>query len=114
MDKVEWNRMDRPHQAQRVQQLRTAGVSVVLCSGGRYEDVYHRKGIRGRWHVTALIVDARVSFIGGANLTANPHVNGELVHHCTDVAGVAATEQAIRALREQLCPGAVVLSHGKS
>ena len=63
-----------------------------------------------RWHVKALVVDGRVSFTGGANLTANSQVNEELVQHRIDVAAVAATERAIRAFRGQICPDAVMLS----
>jgi phosphatidylserine/phosphatidylglycerophosphate/cardiolipin synthase-like enzyme len=57
------------HQRSRLERLRRAGATVVLCRG---------TPSTGSFHAKAVVTDRRTAFIGSANMTAKSLRNGEL------------------------------------
>jgi hypothetical protein len=72
VDRQYFSARSAPRQRPRLLELQEAGAAVYLCQGcgGRY----------GRFHKKAVVVDSRIAYVGGANLTDQAvNYNGELV-----------------------------------
>jgi phosphatidylserine/phosphatidylglycerophosphate/cardiolipin synthase-like enzyme len=57
------------HQRSRLDRLRRAGATIVLCRGTRFT---------GSFHAKAVVIDRRTAFVGSANTTDKSLRNGEL------------------------------------
>ena len=57
------------HQRPRLERLRRAGATIVLCRG---------TPTAGAFHAKAVVIDRRTAFIGSANTTTKSLRNGEL------------------------------------
>ena len=59
-----------PRQASRFKRLRDAGAQVYLCTGTSRTGVFHTK---------AIVIDAKVAFVGGSNVTYACRHNRDLM-----------------------------------
>jgi len=67
------------YQRARILELQKHGGSIFLCTGRDYNTEFGARGQRGHFHMKALVIDNKISYVGSANATRNSRINGELV-----------------------------------
>jgi phosphatidylserine/phosphatidylglycerophosphate/cardiolipin synthase-like enzyme len=72
IDRVSFRGRTPPRQKERITALQAKGAKIILCTGLRFDDTFHKK---------AVIIDRRYLYSGSANITyASDHGNAELVY----------------------------------